>query len=164
MKEKKEEKVVKTIGFNSINTTPNNTIKKHITPNDLVTYGLKPELVGRFSDIISLNPLNKENLISIMKNPNNKTIQQKIDILNDFGIKATIDEEVYGLLAENALKNNTGARGLISTVDSLFIKAMQEVSKNQNAYEELIITKETIENPKKYTLIKKKGPYNESLS
>lgn len=149
------------IGFASINTT--NSINKNnldysnkITSEDLVNYGLKPELVGRLNHIIELHSLDKDNLISIMKNPNNTTIQEKVNILNTLGIKINLDDEVYNLLADNALKNNTGARGLISEVDNLFIKAMKEISENQNDYSELIITTDTVKNPKNYTLVKKK--------
>lgn len=153
---KEQTKKEEAIGFNR-NQKPNqSTIPPKITPTDLVNYGLKPEIVGRLPIIIKLNSLSKENLIAIMKNPNNQTIQEKINTLSELGIKITIEEDVYNQLAENALKNNTGARGLIGAVDSLFIKAMTEISHNQNDYSELIITTETINNPKHYTLVRKK--------
>lgn len=155
MDEKRTE-ATRTIGFNSKSITKETKELEKITNEDLINYGIKPELVGRFSNVIKLKPLNKDDLIAIMKNPNNKTIQEKINILNDLGIKSTIDEEVYNLLAEKALSSKTGARGLVSAIDSLFIKAMKEVSINQNTYEEIIITKDTINDPKKYTLIKRK--------
>lgn len=152
MKEIKEEANKKQIGFLKDSTEK----QSKTTPEDLINYGLKPELVGRLPNIIELNSLNKENLITIMKNPNNKTIQEKINILSNLEITTTIEEEVYSLLADKALKQNTGARGLISVVEKLFIKAMLEVSKHPDDYSQLIIDKNTIDNSQCYTLIRKK--------
>lgn len=161
MKELKDEPISKTIkGFrvDSNESTLKKTLnsKEKITHEDLVKYGLKTELVGRLNNIIELNNLSKDNLITIMKNPNNQTIQEKINILDSIGVKTNISEEVYDLLADNAIEKKTGARGLVSAVDNLFSKAMIEISRNQDEYDELIITKETIENPKAYKLIRKK--------
>ena len=131
------------------------TIFKKITRNDLVKYGLKAELVGRLHNIIQLNSLTRENLIQIMKNPNNKTIEQKRKILESLGIKLNLEEEVYEILADRAIKNNTGARGLISAVDDLFMKAMQEILFSPSGFEELSITKETAQDNKAYKLVRK---------
>lgn len=102
--------------------------RKEITHNDLIkTKLIKPELVGRLHNIIELNPLNKEDLIAILKNPNNKTIQEKI-----------------------------GARGLIPEIDKLFMEPMPEISHHPNDYQELIMHKDILKNPKSYTLVRKK--------
>ena len=90
-----------------------------------------------------------------MKNPNNKIIQDQISILDDLGIELSINEEVFELLADKALQNKTGARGLISAVENLFIKAMTEISQNPNEYSKLIIEKKTVLDPNMYILIKK---------
>lgn len=141
---------------NETNLNNDKNLNNRITHEDLVKYGFKSELVGRLNNIIQLNNLSREDLITIMKNPNNKTIREKQEILDSLGIKLNISEDVYGVLADNAMKNKTGARGLVSAVDSLFSKAMIEVSRNQEDYTELTLTKETIENPKVYKLTRKK--------
>lgn len=146
----------KIAGFGKIEDTPIIEKQDKITTEDLIRYGLKPELVGRMANIIELNPLTKENLIQIMKNPNNDTINEKFKILAELGIIPIIEESVYDKLAEIAIKKGVGARGIVGSVETLFSKAMLEVSKNQDKYSELIITKETIENPKLYQLIRKK--------
>lgn len=161
MLEIKNKSTSKTIeGFRSSSSkssqTPTKNNNNRITHEDLVKYGLKSELVGRLNNIIQLNNLSKEDLITIMKNPNNKTIQEKQEILASLGIELNISDDVYEVLADNALKNKTGARGLVSAVDSLFSKAMTEVSRNQEDYSELVITKDTIHNPKAYKLVRKK--------
>ena len=144
------------IGFGTHNIKAQKKSKK-LTTNDLVNYGLKQELIGRFTNVIELNPLTKENLIAIMKNPNEELIKNKIKLLNSLGINVKIEESVYEKLANIAIKKNTGARGLIGTVDNLFVKAMTEISQNENIYEDLTIDDRTIDNPKNYTLVKKKG-------
>ena len=134
---------------------PIKTIKK-ATTDDLIQYGLKPELVGRFSNVIELNPLTEENLIQIMKNPNNDTLSEKRKILQERNITVQIEESVYEKLAKIAIEKKIGARGLISSIDNLFTKAMLEISRSDDIYSKLIITEKTIENPKNYTLIRKK--------
>lgn len=160
MKEIKKLVSPKTAGFNpkkeEIKPNNNGKVSLNITKDDLVKYGLKKELVGRLHNIIELSQLNKEDLINIMKNPNNKNIKAKEKILESLGINLKLDDEVYELLAENALKNNTGARGLIGEVDKLFVKAMRDISFYPNDYEELIINKDTVINPNNYKLIKRK--------
>ena len=107
-------------------------------------------------DIESKVFLTKENLIEIMKNPNNKTIKQKQEILNSLGIKLELEEDVYEILADKAIKNKTGARGLVGAVDNLFLKAMNEISDSPNSYEELIINKDTVADHHAYKLVKRK--------
>ena len=131
--------------------------RKEITHNDLIkTKLIKPELVGRLHNIIELNLLNKEDLIAILKNSNNKTIQEKISILNNLGIQFKIDEEIYSMLADNAMKEKIGARGLIPEIDKLFMEPMTEISHHPNDYQELIMHKDILKNPKSYTLVRKK--------
>ena len=149
----KQESNSKKIGFHG---TMVSLQSSKVIPDDLVKYGLKPELIGRFSNIVQLSPLSKDNLIQIMKNPHEELLHNKVKILNDLGVKVLIKESVYDKLASIALQKNTGARGLISAIDGLFIKVMSEVSQNKEGYSSLIIDEETIENPKAYTLVRRK--------
>lgn len=142
----------KVIGFNKVVSEPKKNI---ITPDSLTKYGIKKELLGRLPNIIELNSLTEEDLIKIMKNPHNKTIQAKINLLKDLGIDTVISDDVYKVIAHNSIKLGLGARGLIGNVENLFNNAISEVSDNPNNYSKLIITEETVSNPKKYSLIKK---------
>ena len=151
-----QEKQVMGFGNTSITSNAKEENTK-LTTEDLVKYGLKEELIGRFTNIIELKPLTKEDLISIMKNPNEELIKDKIELLNNLGIDVNIDEAVYEKLAGIAVKKKTGARGLISAVDNLFVKAMSEIAKDEDGYEKLDIDEKTIDNPKNYTLVRKKS-------
>ncbi len=145
----------KKLGFSSNQSTQNNLTKSKITSEDLFRYGLIPELVGRFSNIIELSPLDKEHLIQIIKNPHGELLNSKIKILESEGIQLQMSDDVYEKIAKDALEKKTGARGLIGTVDSLFVKAMREISQNKGLYNELIIKEETVDNPNHYRLVKK---------
>ena len=155
LKEKRENKQQNKIGFGN-NNVSFKEITSHLTTDELTKYGLKQELIGRFTNVIELNPLTKENLIQIMKNPNEDLIKHKIKLLNSLGVNVEIKDSVYDKLANIAIKKNIGARGLIGEVDNLFIKAITEVSQNDDIYESLTIDENTIDNPKNYTLIRKK--------
>lgn len=155
IKEFKNESVSKGVGFFS--SVEEKVIDSHITRDDLLKYGFKNELVGRLHNIIELSSLSKEDLIKIMKSPNNKSIQDKINILKSLGIEVNINEEVYELLADRAIKSNTGARGLVSEVDNLFMKAMKDISYGPDDFQELILNTETVANNGTYKLVKRKS-------
>lgn len=152
LRKKKEEKK-KTIGFQQKESLIKQ--KEPITTEDLYQYGIKKELIGRLPNIIELNPLTEKNLIQILKNPHNTTIQSKTKILNELKIKLQIDEEVYQDLAKEAIKKDTGARALIGCVDSLFIEPFAKISQEPAAYKSLTLKKKSQENPKGYILEKK---------
>lgn len=152
LRKKKEEKK-KAIGFQQKESLIKQ--KEPITTEDLYQYGIKKELIGRLPNIIELNPLTEKNLIKILKNPHNTTIQSKIKILNELKIKLQIDEEVYQDLAKEAIKNDTGARALIGCVDSLFIEPFAKISQEPTTYKSLTLKKKSQENPKGYILEKK---------
>lgn len=159
MDQVKKESIKKNSGFGfGAEQTKTTDISKTITPEDLTKYGLKPELIGRLHNIIQLSTLSKDNLISIMKNPNNKTIQEKRRLLESLGIKLNLEEEVYNYIADNAIKKKTGARGITGEVDRLFLKAMKEISQTSDKenLSELIINKDTILDHHAYKLIRKK--------
>lgn len=155
LKEKKNKLNGKSsIGFG--NSVIANETSVKLTTDDLVKYGLKHELVGRFTNLIELRPLTKENLLQIMKNPHEELLKNKIELLNSLGISVKIEDAVYEKLAGIAISKNTGARGLIGAVDGLFVKAMGEISRNEDAFDSLTISEKTIDNPKEYVLTKKK--------
>ncbi len=147
-------KAKKKIGFNQENIAPTKTIP--ITTEDLYKFGLKKELVGRLHNIIELNPLTEKDFIEILKNPHNKTIEAKRNLLEYLGIKLQIDEEIYEELAKDAISKKVGARGLIGSVDNLFKEPMFEISQDPSFYSSLIIKKKSPQNPKGYLLEKKK--------
>ena len=145
----------KTVGFHQEYISPSKPSPK-ITEEDLYKFGIKKELVGRLHNIIELNPLTEKDFIEILKNPHNKTIEAKRNLLEYLGIKLQIDEEIYEELAKDAISKKVGARGLIGSVDNLFKEPMFEISQDPSLYSSLIIKKKSPQNPKGYLLEKKK--------
>lgn len=148
------------IGFGSRieDKKDSNSFYKNINNEDLIKYGIIAELVGRFPIIIPLNPVSKELLIQIMNNPNTNVLSDKVKILSQAGIKLRINniDAVNEKIVNIALEKKIGVRGLSSVIEKAFVKAMREVSQSNGEYDELIIDENTIEDPKKYVLIKKK--------
>lgn len=126
-----------------------------ITTEELYQFGLKKELLGRLPNIIELKPLTEDDLIQILKNKNNQTLEEKKHLLNELGITLSINDTTIKQIAHNAFKKNTGARGLIGSVEAVFKEPMTLISQEPNDYQELVLEPVTKENPKGYRLIKK---------
>ncbi|MBI2647585.1 AAA family ATPase [Candidatus Woesearchaeota archaeon] len=92
-----------------------------VTREDLIKYGLKPELVGRFPIITHTNPLDREALIDIMKNGGKSNVNQQLRLLREgYGISVQVDPQVYRLLADAAIHQGIGARGIETISNELF--------------------------------------------
>ena len=126
--------------------------------DNLIKYGIISELVGRFPIIIKLNPVTEDVLIKILDNPDSNMLSDKITLLKAAGIRLKINnpEVVKKKIASIAIQKNTGVRGLSSVLENTFVKAMREVSQSNGEYDELIIDENTIDDPKRYILTRKK--------
>lgn len=141
----------KYIGFGNRNNYKLNNYKE-VTNEHLIKYGFKPEFAGRMPITIVLNELGKEDLINIMKYSENNILSSYINMLNEQGITVNINEEVYELIADKAIKLKIGARGLNNEINRLFINAIYEISNPNNKYNYLEINADTVINPNNYIL------------
>lgn len=152
-----EEKISRPIG---IGAKPNVVVptskKKVITTDDLSRFGIISEIIGRLHNVIVLNPLSLENLISIMKNPNYYALNDTIKLFDELGIKVQIHESVYEKIAKLALDKKTGARALVGSIENLFSRASLDAKRNSltKGYNYLEITDETVLDNNKYILKK----------
>ena len=105
---------------------------KMVEPDDLVKYGIIPELVGRLPVITCLEELTKEALIKILKEPKNSVVKQyrKLFKLDDVELEFT--EEALDLIADKAITRKTGARGLRTIVENILKDTMFEVPSDNN--------------------------------
>jgi len=99
---------------------------QYIAPQDLKSYGLIPELVGRLPVLSFLNPLNKDALRRILTDPRNALIKQYIKLFELDGIELKIDDGVFDLIVEKATEFRLGARGLRSICELIMLDAMYE--------------------------------------
>ncbi len=133
------------IGFlNERNAKNDANILSQVSTEDLQAYGFMPEFIGRFADFIVLNSLEKEDLVNIMTKPKNNLISQYQAVFEASGINLRIPPASIEWVAEQALKNKTGARGLKRILESNLSPFLfnREPGERQNEPEEIIFEPE----------------------
>lgn len=104
-----------------------NNFIQYITPQDLKSFGLIPEIIGRLPILTYLNPLDKEALRRILTEPKNSVIKQYIKLLKMDDVDLTFDDEVFDYVVDKAVEFKLGARGLRSIVETIMMDLMYEV-------------------------------------
>lgn len=112
-----------------------NNLLQYIAPQDLKSFGLIPELVGRMPVITYLSPLDKEALRQILTEPKNSLVKQFTHLFELDGVKLTLNESVYEYIVEKAVEFKLGARGLRSIMESILTDAMYELPSDQSVKE-----------------------------
>ena len=109
---------------------------QYIQPQDLKSFGLIPEIIGRMPVLTYLNPLDREALTKILTEPKNSIVKQYIKLFEMDGIKLTFTPEALNLIVDKAVEYKLGARGLRSIVENIMMDAMFEVpSKKQKSFQ-----------------------------
>ena len=135
------------IGFNSDVKT-----KKEVDPsvylkqtesNDLVKFGLIPELIGRLPVIVSVDNLDKDQLLKILKEPKNSLVRQYKKLLGIDGVELEFSDEALEEIADAAVKRGTGARGLRTIVEKFMTKLMFDAPSDKTI-KKIVITKEYV--------------------
>lgn len=104
-----------------------NNFIQYITPQDLKSFGLIPEIIGRLPILTYLNPLDKEALRRILTEPKNSVIKQYIKLLRMDDVELTFDNEIFDYVVDKAVEFKLGARGLRSIVETIMMDLMYEV-------------------------------------
>ncbi len=118
------------------------------THQDLVKFGLIPELVGRLPVITALSPMDKETLVRIMKEPKNSIIKQYTELFRLDGVKLTFDDAALAKIADLTIERKTGARGLRSIIEGLLKDLMFETPSNKDI-KEITVTEDMVNDEKK---------------
>ena len=117
----------KVVGYaasqNNVNINKENLLQ-YITPQDLKSFGLIPEIIGRLPILTYLNPLDRQTLRNILTEPKNSIIKQYKKIFEMDDVKLNFDEEVYEYIVDKAIEYKLGARGLRSISEDIMIDAM----------------------------------------
>jgi ATP-dependent Clp protease ATP-binding subunit ClpX len=113
---------------------------KYITPQDLRSFGLIPELIGRVPVITHLNPLDRNMLLNILTEPKNSLTRQYKKLFEYENIKLEFDKEVLEFIVDKAMEFKLGARGLRSICEAIMIDAMYEVPSSKENNKDLFIT------------------------
>ncbi|SFT88846.1 ATP-dependent Clp protease ATP-binding subunit ClpX [Lishizhenia tianjinensis] len=126
-----------TIGFGSSEEEriDGESLLKYINPTDLKSFGLIPELIGRFPVLTHLNPLDGASLRRILTEPKNALVKQYVKLFELDGIDLKFDGEVLDYIVEKAIEFKLGARGLRSICEAILTEAMFDLpSKNETEF------------------------------
>ncbi len=137
----------KIIGFNSETETvdiDDPDILNKVEPEDLTTFGLIPEFVGRLPVLVPLSELSEEALIRIIREPKDSILRQYQTLLEMDGVELEVEEAALKAIAEKALALNTGARGLRGIFEKLMLDVMYETP-SKEGIEKCIVTKDMVE-------------------
>ena len=113
-------------------------IIKTLEPEDLLKYGLIPEFIGRMPIVATLEDLDEQSLVKILKEPKNSLLKQYQQIFRFEGVKLIFKEEALLEIAKKAITKKTGARGLRSILESLLLKTMFDLPSQENVKEVII--------------------------
>jgi len=118
-------------------------ILRHVTPDDLVEYGLMPEFIGRFPVIGTLEDLSIEDLVRILREPKNAVLKQYKKLFEIDGVNLEISEDALYAIAKEALRRGTGARALKSVFEEVMIDIMFDIP-DLKAVDKVIITEDCV--------------------
>ena len=118
-------------------------ILKEVMPEDFVKFGLIPELIGRIPIVVSLDELDEEALVRILKEPKNSLVKQYTKLFEMDGVKLTVEETALREIAHQAVVRGTGARGLRAIMEKAVMGPMYEVPSDETIAE-CIITKKCV--------------------
>jgi ATP-dependent Clp protease ATP-binding subunit ClpX len=123
------------IGFSTIqeDQVDKDNMLQYIAPQDLKSYGLIPELIGRFPILAYLEPLSRKALRNIITEPKNALIKQYVKLFELDGLKLSFDSKALDFIVEKALEYSLGARGLRSIIEAILNDAMFELPSDPEA-------------------------------
>ncbi|MBQ5995502.1 MAG: ATP-dependent Clp protease ATP-binding subunit ClpX [Clostridia bacterium] len=117
----------------------------NVIPQDIVKYGLIPELVGRVPVITALDALDKDSLVRILTQPKNALVKQYQELFRMDKIELDFSDEALEKIAEKTLEKKTGARGLRAIMESVLLPIMYEAPSDKSI-KKVVITGECVEN------------------
>ena len=136
------------VGFNSVQHTRNldkGNLMKYVVPQDLKSFGLIPEIIGRLPVLTYLNPLDRDTLRRILLEPKNSLIKQQQKLFGMDGIDLEFSDEVIEYIVDKAMEYKLGARGLRSIMETLMMQLQFDSPSSKPKDGRIVITKEYAE-------------------
>ena len=128
---------------------------KLVEPEDLVKYGLIPELVGRLPVITTLEDLDKDALVKILTEPKNSIVKQYQKLFKLDNTELEFEKDALDFIAEEALKRKSGARGLRSIVENLLVDTMFEIPSETDTKKVIVGIEKNSKDKKKLKIVKR---------
>ena len=144
----------KTIGFGANVNKQEKASLKEVSTEDLLKFGLIPEFIGRVPIVVSLDALDVDSLVKILKEPKNSFVRQYQKLFELDGVKLTFEDDALYEIAKKSYDQKTGARGLRTIMENLLLDLMFEIPSIDDL-EEVIVTKESIDDKEKLIYKKK---------
>ncbi len=133
---------------------PTSEILRYCEPEDLLRFGMIPEFVGRLPVVTALDPLNEDELVSILTEPKNALVKQYAKLLGMEGVGLTVTKDALRAFAEQAVKRGTGARALRSLFERIMRDVMYDVPSREDIAE-ITVNRAVVEG-KKTPLVRRK--------
>ncbi|MBR1448619.1 MAG: ATP-dependent Clp protease ATP-binding subunit ClpX [Prevotella sp.] len=128
-----------TVGYNSVQNVrkiDKDDLMKYVLPQDLKSFGLIPEIIGRLPVLTYLNPLDRQALERILVEPKNSIVRQYVKLFEMDGVQLTFAKDALEAIVDKAVEYKLGARGLRSIVEAVMMDAMFEIpSKKVDKFE-----------------------------
>lgn len=119
-----------TVGYNNVKSQmkiDNNDLMKYVLPQDLKSFGLIPEIIGRLPVLTYLKPLDRDTLRNILVEPKNSLVRQQIKLFEMDGVELTFTDEALDYMVDKAVEYKLGARGLRSIMESVMMDAQFDI-------------------------------------
>ncbi|MCH8161576.1 MAG: hypothetical protein IIB88_06740 [Chloroflexi bacterium] len=149
-------KVKQLNGFNSTGSLVRFLMKKFVTHDDLLQYGLIPEFVGRLPMAVSLEALGKEDLRSILTEPKNALLKQFQRFFAMDGVELIFEDAALDACAEKSIRHKTGARGLRTVLEDTLLDVMYDIP-SRGDIKQCVVTVDSIENGERPLLLNGSG-------
>ena len=143
-----QRQIDKTIGFGADISKREKTDLSLVNTEDLLKYGLIPEFIGRVPIVVSLQELDIDALVRILKEPKNSLIKQYQKLFELDNVKLSFTDEAVNKIARKAYEQKTGARGLRTILENLLLDLMFEIPSKEEI-KEVIVTEEAIDDNSK---------------
>ncbi|ATX81401.1 ATP-dependent Clp protease ATP-binding subunit ClpX [Mariprofundus ferrinatatus] len=129
-------------------------ILSQVEPEDLIKFGLIPELVGRLPAVATLNQLDKDALFRILTEPKNALVKQYAALMNYDGVELSFTDDALVAIAKRAIERKTGARGLRAIMETVMLDVMYDIPTMSNV-EKCVVNRDAVEGKGKPVLVLK---------
>ena len=126
---------------------------QQVQPQDLLKFGIIPELIGRLPVIASLNSLTREDLVRILKEPKNALVKQYKKLMEYDGVDLEFEQEALEAVADRAIERNIGARGLRAVMEGMLTDVMYEIPSDRSTTK-VVITKGCVDGSEKPVVLR----------
>ncbi len=127
-----------------VGTSDDENVLSFVEPEDMLRYGLIPELVGRLPVLVALHDLDEDALVEILQRPKNALVKQYAKMFELEGVGLTFDPEALRAVAKKTIKRGTGARGLRAVLEMIMLDVMFDLPSRMDI-REVVVTRETVD-------------------